>query len=175
MQNIKTFLLVPIVTAVLTCFFSGCLSEDKSKRADPPATTSDTLANGNKITIDYSRPSLKGRTIGEDVARFDSVWQTGENEATTFEMTKDAKIEGKALKAGKYSLYTIPGKKSWTFIFNKKWEQWGVEYNQADDVLRVQATPEQSPDFIERMKFTIERDNRVLLFWGETVVGFRVE
>jgi hypothetical protein len=175
MQNIKTFSLLLFVTCALVCLFSGCLSEDKSKRADPPATTSDTLATGNKITIDYSRLSLKGRTIGKDVAPYDTVWQTGENEATTFEMTKDAKIEGKVLKAGKYSLYTIPGKKTWTIIFNRKWDQWGVEYKQADDVLRVQVAPEQSPDFIERMKFTIERDNRVLLFWGEIVVGFKVE
>ena len=164
-----------VVATTLICLFPGCLSEDKSKRLTQPATTSETLANGNKITIDYSRPSLKGRTIGKDVAPFDTVWQTGENEATTFEITKDAKIEGKTLKAGKYSLYSIPGKKTWTIIFNKTWDQWGVEYNQANDVLRVQVTPSQSPDFIERMKFTIERDNRVLLFWGETVVGFKVE
>jgi hypothetical protein len=173
MLNIKRVLLFLVFASTLFSL-PGCL-EDKSKRPSPPATTSETLANGNTIKIDYSRPSLKGRRLGKDIARFDSVWQTGDNEATTFEITKDAKIEGKPLKAGKYSLYTIPGKNTWTIIFNKTWEQWGMEYKQADDVLRVQVTPQEAPEFVERMKITIEKDGRVLLFWGDVVAPFKVE
>jgi hypothetical protein len=171
----KTSLISSLLATILICLLFGCLEEDKSKRLSPPAKASETIANGNTITINYSKISLKGRTIGKDIAPFDTVWQTGENEATTFEITKDAKIEGSDLAKGKYSLYTIPGKKNWTIVFNKTWDQWGTEYNKDKDALRVQVTPAKAPDFVERMKFTIERDGRVLLFWGETVVGFKVE
>lgn len=170
----KRFLLFSLL-AILITIVQGCLPEDKSKRPSPPATATETLTSGNAITINYSRPSLKGRKIGKDVAPFDEVWRTGANEATTFEITKDAKIEGKALPAGKYSLYTIPGEKTWTVIFNKTWEQWGTEYKAADDALRVQVTPAQSPEFVEMMRFVIEKNGRVLLFWGDTVVAFRVD
>lgn len=175
MLSLKKSLLFFPFAAILICFLQGCFPEDKSKRPSPPATTSETLANGNTIKIGYSSPSLKGRSIGKEIARFDTIWQTGDNEATTFEITKAAKIEGKALPAGKYSLYTIPGKKTWTIIFNKIWDQWGVEYKKSEDALRVQVAPEKFSDYMERMKFIIDRDGRVLLFWGDTVVAFKVE
>src|SRR5215217_4240453 len=74
-------------------------------RPSPPDTARFNGANGLVITLAYSQPSVKGRTIGKDIAPYGKVWRTGANEATTFEITKDAKIEGKALRAGKYSLY----------------------------------------------------------------------
>lgn len=171
----KNFLIFSLLAAILITILQGCSPEDKSKRPSPPATASETITSGNTITINYSRPSVKGRTIGKDIAQFDKVWRTGANEATTFEITKDAKIEGKALPAGKYSLYTIPGEKTWTIIFNKIWEQWGTEYKEADDALRVQVTPKEAPDFVERLRFVIEKNGRVLLFWGDTMVAFQVD
>jgi hypothetical protein len=113
--------------------------------------------------------------LGKDIAPYNQVWRTGANEATTFEITQDAKIEGKPLPKGKYSLYTIPGEKTWTIIFNKTWEQWGTEHNEAMDALRVQVPSAKAPDFVEMMRFVIEKDGAVLLFWGDTVVRFKVE
>lgn len=167
----KRFLIFVIT---LVSVLTAC-EDDKSKRTSPPATTSETIASGNTVTINYSRPSLKGRTIGKDIVPYDKVWRAGANEATTFEITKDAKIEGKPLPKGKYSLYTIPGEKTWTIIFNKTWDQWGTEYNEATDALRVQVTPRKAPDYVEILRFVVERDGTVLLFWGDTVVGFKVE
>ena len=80
----------------------------------------------------------------------------------------------KPLPKGKYSLYTIPGEKTWTIIFNKTWDQWGTEYKESDDALRVQVTPAKAPDFVEMLRFVIEKDGRVLLFWGDTSVAFQV-
>jgi Protein of unknown function (DUF2911) len=170
----KRFLLFSLLAAIFITMLQACSPEDKSKRPSPPATATETTASGNTITINYSRPSIKGRTIGKDIATFGEVWRTGANEATTLEITKDAKIEGKPLPKGKYSLYTIPGEKTWTIIFNKTWDQWGTEHKAADDALRVQVTPAKAPDFVEMLKFVIEKDGRVLLFWGNTSVVFQV-
>src|SRR4051812_19721569 len=110
-----------MISLVATTLFSSmnCMGqEDKSKRPSPPATASATTSKGNTITIDYSQPGVKGRTIGKDIAPYNKVWRTGANEATVFQISKDAKIEGKyPLRAGKYGLYSIPGEKSWTIIF----------------------------------------------------------
>lgn len=172
----KKILMVSLVATTLFTSVKSFAQEDKSKRPSPPATVSATTASGNKITIDYSQPAVKGRTIGKEIAPFGKVWRTGANEATTFEITKDAKIQGKyPLKAGKYSLYSIPGENKWTIIFNKTWNQWGTEYSQADDALRVDVTPAKAPGFTERMKFEINKDGRVLLLWGNTAVNFTVQ
>ncbi|MBA4139594.1 MAG: DUF2911 domain-containing protein, partial [Segetibacter sp.] len=129
-------------------------------------------SKGLTITIDYSQPSVKGRTIGKDIAPFGKVWRTGANEATTFEINKDAKVEGKPLKAGKYSLYSIPGKDEVTVIFNKTWNQWGTVYNEAEDVLRVKVKPSKAPAFTEKMTFTIDKSGKVLLMWGDWQASF---
>src|SRR6187402_3904522 len=74
----------------------------------PPAKASETIENGAVITINYSQPSVKGRTIGKDLEPMEGkVWRTGANEATVFETTKDVMVEGKKLPAGKYGLFTI--------------------------------------------------------------------
>jgi hypothetical protein len=64
-------------------------AEDKSKRPSPPATVSQKIASGATITINYSQPSIKGRTIGKDVEPMEGkVWRTGANEATTLKQIK---------------------------------------------------------------------------------------
>ena len=175
MYNMKKLLLICLLATTLSSVFQSCGEEDKSKRVSPPATVKETIVSGNTITINYSKPSLNGRRVGKEIAEYDKVWRTGANEATTFEITEDAKIEGQPLTKGKYSLYTIPGEKAWTIIFNKTWDQWGTEHKETDDVLRVQVTPQKAPDYFEMMKFVVEKNGTVLLFWGDTMVGFKVE
>ena len=78
------------------------------------------------ITITYSRPSVKDRVIFGDLVPYDKLWRTGANMATKINFSDDVKIEGKELKAGEYSLYTIPGKEEWTLIFNTVSNQSGT-------------------------------------------------
>lgn len=164
-------------TLLLTLFSATSIyaQQDKSKRASPPAVVTETTASGVTITIDYSQPSVKGRTIGNEIAKFGEVWRTGANEATAFEINKDATIDGKPLAAGKYGLYSIPGEKEWTIIFNKKWKQWGTNYSQGDDALRIKVTPKKSKEFTEKMTFAINKDGKVSLLWADTKVGFSVK
>jgi len=148
---------------------------DKSKRPSPPAKVSETTNKGVTITIDYSQPAVKGREIGKEIAPYGQVWRTGANEATVFEVNKDVKVEGKALPAGKYGLYSIPGKDEWVIIFNKTWNQWGTNYAEKDDALRVKVKPGKAPSFTERMTFAVAKDGKVSLMWGNDEVDFSVQ
>lgn len=172
MKKLVSFFL--LLSAVITTIQSSAQDEDKSKRPSPPATFT-VSNNGLNITIDYSQPAVKGRSIGKDIAPYGEVWRTGANEATTFEVNKDVTVEGKALKAGKYGLFTVPGEKQWTIIFNKVPNQWGAfKYDQAQDVLRVTVKPTKAPSFTERMTFA-QKQNKVALMWGDTEVDFSVK
>jgi hypothetical protein len=170
----SVFLLVIATSAMLITSAQG---GDKSKRPSPPAAAKETLANGTVISIDYSQPSIKGRTIGKDLEPMEGkVWRTGANEATVFEVSNGVKVEGKELAAGKYGLFSISGDNEWTIIFNKTWNQWGAfNYKEADDVLRVKVKPGKAKEFSERMTFTISKKGKVSLMWGDLQVDFKVE
>ena len=164
-----------IATILMTTVLFG--QQDKSKRPSPPALVKETLNSGQIISIDYSQPAVKGRTVGEDLEPFEGkVWRTGANEATIFETDKDVKVEGKLLPAGKYGLFSIMDEDNWTIIFNKTWNQWGAfNYKEADDALRVKVKGVKAPEFYERMTFTISKDGKISLFWGYIEVDFKVE
>jgi hypothetical protein len=144
------------------------------KRVSPQASATETLKNGTVVSITYSQPFLKNRIIGKDIAPFEKVWRTGANEATTFEVIKDVKVEGKALPAGKYSLYTIPGEKEWTIIFNKIWDQWGTIYAMEQDQLRIKVTPQTSTANTDMLTFLVSKDGQVSINWGLVKVPFQV-
>lgn len=174
----KKILSAAIFSALLCSGLSAVAQDkDKSKRPSPPATVTQTLESGAVIKIDYSQPSVKGRTIGKDLEpKEGTVWRTGANEATIFETSKDVKINGQNLPAGKYSLFTISGADEWTIIFNKTWNQWGAyDYKEAEDELRVKAKPVKAANFSEKMTFTIDKGGDVSLFWGDVQVGFQVK
>ncbi len=151
--------------------------EDKSKRPSPPATVTQKLKNGTEVRIDYSQPSIKGRTIGKDVEPMEGkVWRTGANEATVFQVDKDVTIDGAKLPAGKYGLFTIFKDDQVTFIFNKTWNQWGAfGYKEADDQLRIQTKLTKGNSNSEKLTFTIDKDGVVTLLWGDRKASFRVK
>ncbi len=151
-------------------------TEDKSKRPSPPATVSEKINSGATITIDYSQPSVNGRTIGKDLEPMSGqVWRTGANEATVFETDKDVTVQGKTLPAGKYGLFTLFNGDDVTVIFNKTWKQWGAfKYKDGDDALRVKATESKLSSPAEKMTFTISSSGEVNLMWGDRKVEFKV-
>ncbi len=169
----KKLIVFTMIAGLFTSLNSSA-QQDKSKRPSPPDKVTQTLASGAVISIDYSRPSIKGRSM-DVLAPAGKVWRTGANEATVFETSKDVTIQGKKLPAGKYSLYTIPGSKQWTIIFNKTWNQWGTVYKVADDALRVNVKPGKSDKFTEMMTFSIAKNGKVSLLWANTRVDFKVQ
>lgn len=170
MRSLKTISFLALSLMVL---FSVTAQKDKSKRPSPPAQVSQEV-NGAKITIDYSQPSKKGRDIFGGLEKYGKVWRTGANESTWIEVSKDVKVEGKTLAAGKYGLFTIPGKDEWIIIFNTKWDGWGAyEYKETDDVLRVSVNPS-STNEVEVFNIKIEENGDVVMAWDKTKVAFSV-
>jgi Protein of unknown function (DUF2911) len=144
---------------------------DKTLRPSPPAEVT-AMIDSAKVNINYSSPSVKGREIWGGLVPYNQVWRTGANEATVFETNKDLMINKQKLPAGKYGLFTIPGEKEWTFIFNSVWDQWGAfKYDASKDVLRITAPAEHSPVFNERMNFAI-KGHSVILAWENLMVKF---
>ncbi len=160
---------------LVACFLAvtTMAQKDKSKRPSPPAKAEGTI-DGAKVVIDYSSPSVKGRKIFGDLEAYGKVWRTGANEATTFDVDKNVKIEGKDLPKGKYSLYSIPGEKEWVVIFNKVANQWGTEYDESKDALRVTVKPSKTNKLIEKMNIAIE-GNKVVIRWENTQFAFAVK
>ena len=170
----KSVFLLSVATVAMLV---SSAQEDKSKRPSPPALAKETLTNGTVVSIDYSQPSVKGRTIGKNLEPINGkVWRTGANEATVFEVSKDVKIEGKHLAAGKYGLFTISGDNEWVIIFNKTWDQLGAfNYKEADDALRVKVKPDKAKAFSEKMTFIISKAGKITLLWGDIQVDFNVQ
>ena len=166
-----------LFSAVLFISLVACGQQDKSKRPSPPAKAEATLNGGTLVSIDYSQPSVKGRTIGKDLEPMEGkVWRAGANEATVFEVSKDVTVEGKALPAGKYGLFILINDDYWTIIFNKTWNQWGAfNYKEADDVLRVKVKADKAKDFAEKLTYTIEKNGKVTLLWGDKKIEFKVK
>ncbi|WP_343561982.1 DUF2911 domain-containing protein [Sphingobacterium sp.] len=165
-------LILTILTLIGQLTFA---QEDKSKRPSPPANTKVTTTDGVTIDINYSRPSLKGRRLGVDIAPIGKVWRTGANEATTIEFNKDVLVEGKKLAAGKYGLYSIPGEHETTLMFSKVWNQWGTKYDAKDDALRVSVSNSTSSNMQEQFKINATEDGNISLEWGEYAIPFKVK
>jgi hypothetical protein len=151
--------------------------EDKSKRPSPPATAKGTV-KGSMITIDYSSPSVKGRTIFGGLEPYGKVWRAGANEATIFTTSKDIEVGGKKLPAGKYSLFMTPGEKEWTVYFNSETGQWGVNdkganMDPAKTVVQVNIKPKDQKDVQEKLVYNVidkDFENGFDLVWDKTRV-----
>ena len=132
------------------------------------------------IRVFYNRPFKKGREIFGSLVPYGKVWRTGANEATTFETNRDLIFEGKTLRKGKYSLWSIPGEETWTIIFNSEYGQWGIgsdgEANRdaAKDVLTIEARPLNQNRVFEQFTITFEKvgeDAEMVLMWDQTLVA----
>ncbi|GAB3895285.1 DUF2911 domain-containing protein [Spirosoma agri] len=150
---------------------------DKANRPSPPAVASGKVKDAT-ITINYSSPSVKGRSVWEPsgkLAPYGQVWRAGANEATTFETDKAIKVEGKELPAGKYGFFAIPDEKEWTIIFNKVPNQWGAfKYDQAQDQLRVTAKPKKSAQMNEKLVYDVTNKG-VVLKWENVEVPIAIQ
>jgi hypothetical protein len=172
----KLFTMAMFATALMTGLQACAQQEDKSKRPSPPAIVTQKIKSGATLSIDYSQPSVKGRTIGKDLEPMDGqVWRTGANEATVFETDKEVTIDGKKLPAGKYGLFSLFNGNDVSVIFNKTWKQWGAfKYDAKEDALRIPAKSTTAATPTEKMTFKVSPAGVVTLLWGNKEVDFNV-
>jgi len=142
----------------------------------PQPSSSQTITQGfglGTISLNYSRPNVKGREIFGYVEPYNKVWRTGANSATVITFSDDVTIEGNKVAAGEYGLFTIPGQDQWTVILSKKAKQWGAyTYNQADDYLRFNVKPVKLQQPVETFALQFENmyptTGELHLLWENT-------
>jgi Protein of unknown function (DUF2911) len=169
----KGIAVVSVVCLALAVFILVLhAQEDKSKRPSPPATATLDLGAGKSITVDYSSPRLKGRTVGQEVAPYGEVWRTGANESTTFVPTADIAVGGTAVPAGNYTLFTIPNKDKWVLILSKKTGEWGTNYpGPSNDLARIDMKVATLSSPVENFTISFDKSSNggtLNLSWGTT-------
>jgi len=146
-----------VVAALAISAIALPAQQDKSSRPSPPAKAECKLPNGKTITVDYSSPRAKGRKLFGGLVPYGQVWRAGANEATTFVTTSDITVGGKAVPAGKYTIFAIPAEDKWTLIISKKTGEWGTAYPGPDnDLARIDMKVSKTPSPVEN--FTIAFD-----------------
>lgn len=128
------------------------------------------------IEVTYGRPYKKGRDIFGSLEKYGKVWRTGADEATTITFSKDAIVGGQPVKAGTYTLFTIPNENEWTIILNGQLGQWGAyEYDKhkSKDVLQVKVPVTKLNDPVEQLTIRFAGSN-MIIEWDKTQVAVPV-
>ena len=130
-----------------------------------------------QLEIIYHRPVARGRELFGSLVPYDRVWSPSADTAAIFSTTRPLTVEGKELAAGKYSIWAIPGKDSWTMIFSSAVPVFHLRYREASDALRAKV-PQKSGDHMETLGFyfpMVDADSAVLaLHWGKTVIPLKI-
>jgi hypothetical protein len=132
------------------------------------------------ITISYNRPVARGRALFGSLVAWNRIWHPGADSATTIAFSKDVTINGQTLKAGRYSLWTIPEESTpWTIIFNRGVGGWHTNYpGESQDALRLKVSPD-SGAYIETLTYyfpMVDADSAALrLQWGTVVLPLKIK
>jgi hypothetical protein len=177
MRLAKSSLIIPLLSLLLS--FSSYSQEALKPRSSPLAAISMKYKDAY-IKIVYSQPHKNSRSVFGSLVPYGQVWRTGANEATEITSTKDIQINGTLLKAGTYSLFTIPEKDHWTIIINGEVGLWGsYNYNSKFDVMRFDA-PIQIMSGLVYEPFTMTFDQKnemanLLIMWDNVRVSIPVK
>jgi hypothetical protein len=173
--------ILSIAILIITLISSTELTAQKFKSLDKSPMDATAFPNSYKISdkivkVIYSRPQLNGRDLVK-LAPPEKVWRTGANEAAEITFYKDVIFGGKALKAGTYSLFTIPSfEGDWTVIINRARNIWGSYYYKQDqDVIRVSGKTSKVEENIEAFSIMFEKDMTLKMGWGNTVISVSIK
>lgn len=178
-MKFKTFICLSVLFLFSISLFSvEAFAQNNKVRISPKAMVKQKVGFTD-VTIDFSRPGVKGRKIWGGLVPYNKVWRAGANEATTIAFSDDVKVNGNSMKAGRYGFFVLPGEDNWILIFNKIADQWGAfEYNEAEDILRIEITPEEGY-WQEWLDYTITKTSdstaTVKLEWEKLKIPFEVE
>ena len=173
--------IIPIAIFITTLISSLQLTAQEFKSLDKSPMDMAAFPSSYKISdkivkVIYSRPQLKGRSLVK-LAPPEKIWRTGANEAAEITFYKDVIFGGKALKAGTYSLFTIPSiDGDWTVVVNRARNVWGSYfYKQEQDVVRVSGKTTKTKENIEAFSMMFDKDMTLKMGWGKTVVSVSIK
>jgi hypothetical protein len=156
----------------------GALAVSAQRQRQSPRETVTAALGGKKVTIEYSRPYMKGREIFGQLVPFGQVWRTGADEATVLTTEGDLMLGTLHVPAGSYSLFTLPTEKEWTLIVNKTAKQWGAyKYDQGADLGRVKMKVETVSPPVEQFTIAVEAQGSkgtLKLSWAGTAASVPV-
>lgn len=157
-------------------------SEASNSEKKPLSPRTATMSNlgANHIHVDYGSPGKRGRMIFGGLVGYGTVWATGAHRATTIQFSKDVTVGGVDISAGKYGLFTIPGESEWTIIISKDWDMHlADDYNETNDVVRVQSAVQKLDEVVESLTFKVEEIDEskgtVAISWDDASVSFEVQ
>jgi len=163
--------IITIITAVAS-------ADAQQSPASPPGTASVTFADGKTVTINYSRPSMRGRQIFGGLVPYGQVWRTGANAATSLKTDVDLTIGGANVPAGSYTLYSIPNENGWKLIINKETGQWGTKYDESKDLARVDMKVSKNAAPTEQFTISLDKTSATAatlkLDWANTTASVNV-
>ena len=188
------FILLVITTLMWSCSNSEKQSEstehdhsahaqaESSSESKPksPKQMAMTNVGDNHVHIEYSSPSKRGRQIFGGLVGFGEVWVTGAHRATSISFTSNVSIGGVNIEKGKYGLFTIPGENEWTVIINTNWDQHlADDYNETEDVVRVQVEPVKLNEVVESLTYKVEEidstKGTITISWDDVSISFEVQ
>ena len=177
MNKFLKWTLIILGGLVLLLFVAFKVLQSQTKKHSPEATVAFTSGDLT-VNVFYNRPSVKGRVIFGELVPYGETWRTGANEATTFETNQELNIQGQTLPAGKYTLWTVPGKSEWQVIWNREMYSWGVDFSAkasrdpASDALVVTVPAELRKNSEEMFTISFEEGspNRMALAWDDVRV-----
>lgn len=137
-----SFRTLPLAFALLLFAFvpvmqGQCKPPANQHPALSPAEQTSVTLNGKNITVYYCAPSARGRKVMGALVPYGKVWRTGANTSTTFKTDTDLMIGNQKVPAGTYTLYSVPSASEWKLIINKQVGQWGLTYNESQDLARI--------------------------------------
>jgi hypothetical protein len=169
-----------LCSGILLTSAAICFAQGKKAPASPPAETSVTI-NGKQISIKYSAPSMRGRKIFGGLEPYGKVWRAGANAATSLHTDADLQIGSLNVPAGDYTLFVSLDPAQWQLIVNKQTGQWGLSYDQSQDLGRVPMKMSKPSAPVETYKMTLAKESgdmgSLTLEWENTTatVSFKVK
>ena len=170
----------PILTVFALLITLTHVSAQINTPAASPSATVTQVIGLSKVTVDYSRPMLKGRQmVGSKLIPYGQVWRTGANKIPNLTLSHDMAVEGKSIKAGTYGLVTIPGEKKWTVVLSKNANQWGTyNYKAEEDLMRFDVEAGKTNATVEQFTFSFvtltPASAHLIMQWENTEIKIRL-
>lgn len=165
-----------VLTLGLLLLASAAFAQIKSPASSPASKLTQTVGL-SEVSIEYNRPSARGRVVFGDLVPYGKMWRTGANAATKVSFSEEVTIDGKALKPGTYALYMQPGESEWEVVFYKNTSFWGLprDWNAEDEALRTKIKAGKNANHVETMTFDIANIQtggaEILFTWEKAMVS----